>query len=52
MPGQIRPDKALMKVAYKILKTPKKLQQGNDKEPSEKRIQAWKIDSSIAPRYN
>ena len=52
MPGQIRPDEKMMKVVYKILKTPKKLQQRNEREPSDRRLQSWKIDSSIAPRYN
>lgn len=52
MPGQIRPDEKMMRVAYKILKTPKKLQQSNDKEPDKKRLNAWRVDSSISPRYN
>lgn len=52
MPGQIRPDKALRKAAYKILKTPKDLQQKDDRRPSAERVEAWKINSSISPRYN
>ena len=52
MPGQIRPDHKLMKLAYKILKTPVKLQQKDEKEPNDKRIKSWTIDSSLAPRYN
>lgn len=52
MPGQIRPEKKLMKVVYQILKTPKHLQQKLDKEPDAKRLNAWRVDSSISPRYN
>lgn len=52
MPGQIRPDKALRKVAYKILKTPKDLQQKDDRRPAAERVEAWKINSSLSPRYN
>lgn len=52
MPGQIRPEKKLMKVVYEILKTPKPLQQKLDKEPDQKRLNAWRVDSSISPRYN
>jgi hypothetical protein len=52
MPGQIRPNKKMMKTAYKILGTPKDMQQRNDDRPSEKRVYSWRIDSSIAPRYN
>jgi hypothetical protein len=51
MPGQIRPDTKVMKVAYKILKTPKKLQQGNEKEANKKRLEAWRVDSSVSARY-
>lgn len=52
MPGQIRPDKKIMKAAYKILKTPKDLQQSDNKEPNPRRLKAWRVDSSISPRYN
>ena len=52
MPGQIRPDKKTMKAAYKILKTPKPLQQSDDREPNRRRLHAWNVDSSISPRYN
>ena len=50
MPGQIRPDKKLLKLAYKILQTDKSLQQKDNKAPSDKRIEAWKINSSLSPR--
>lgn len=52
MPGQIRPVQKTMKVVYKILKTPKKLQQRDEKEPNDRRLQSWKIDSSLSPRYS
>jgi hypothetical protein len=48
MPGQIRPDAKLKKLAYKILQTPKELQQKNTPKPSEKRYNAWHINSSWA----
>jgi hypothetical protein len=46
MAAWLRPSEKLAKVAYKILKTPKELRQRNDKEPSDKRIEAWKINTS------
>lgn len=49
MPGQIRPLEKIRKVAYKILKTPKELQQDNQPEVSKRRFRRWKIDSSIYP---
>lgn len=52
MPGQIRPEKKVMKVAYQILKTPKPLRQSEQKEPDPKRLFAWRVDSSISPRYS
>lgn len=48
MPGQVRPNKEAMKIAYKILKTPKDLQQVNDKKPSDKRLREWFRDSVAA----
>ena len=48
MPGQIRPDKKSMKIAYKILKTPKDLQQKDDRRPSDRRLREWFRDSSTA----
>jgi hypothetical protein len=51
MPGQIRPIEKLVKVVNKILEKPKDKQQKNDQRPSDKRIEAWRIDSySITPR--
>lgn len=51
MPGQIRPDKKMIKVLNQILEKPKDLQQKNEKVPSEKRRQAWMINSySIIPK--
>jgi hypothetical protein len=52
MPGQIRPDKKMMKTVYTILKTPKKLQQSNTEEPNPRRLNEWRIDSSVSPRFN
>ena len=46
MASQIRPDKKLMKLAYKLMKTAKSAQQHNDKKPDEKRRQQWMLDSS------
>ena len=48
MPQAIRPNKDAMKIAYKILKTPKELQQKDDKYPSDRRIREWFRDSSTA----
>lgn len=48
MPGQVRPNKKAMKIAYAILKTPKDKQQDNQKKPSEKLIKEWFRDSSQA----
>lgn len=48
MAVQIRPDKKLMKIAYKILQTPESLRQNNTKKPSDKRFESWKIDSSLS----
>lgn len=50
MPGQIRPIPKVRKIAYKILKTPKDLQQKDNPEPSKKRYESWKVDSQIYPR--
>ncbi len=47
MPGAPRPNKQAMKIAYKILKTPKDMQQSNRK-PTEKMIKDWFRDSSTA----
>jgi hypothetical protein len=48
MPGQIRPDKKLMKLVYKILKTPKNLQQENQTIASHKRQREWNVDSLMS----
>ena len=43
-----RPNEKAMKIAYKILKTPKELQQKNEEQPSEKKKEEWFKDSSMA----
>ncbi len=48
MPGAPRPNAKAMKIAYKILKTPKDKQQDNQKKPSEQKIKEWFRDSSSA----
>ena len=48
MPGAPRPNVKAMKLAYKILKTPKDKQQDNQKKPSEKMHKEWFRDSSTA----
>lgn len=48
MPGMIRPNKKMAKIAYKILKTPKDLRQNAQKRPSDKMVRAWFRDSSTA----
>lgn len=45
MVGQIRPNKKAMKIAYKVLETPKELQQSNDKGPSKFNLKEWEKDS-------
>jgi hypothetical protein len=44
----IRPDKKSMKIAYKVLKTPKDLQQDNEPHISEKRQQEWYRDTQLS----
>ena len=47
MPGCIRPNKTAMKIAYKILKTPKDLRQRNEKDKeTERRKFEWFKDTS------
>jgi len=48
MAGQVRPNKQAMKIAYKILDTPKDLRQQTQPVPSEERIRVWFRDSSTA----
>lgn len=48
MPGAPRPNKRCMKLAFKLLNTPKDKQQDNQKEPSEKKVKEWFRDSSTA----
>jgi hypothetical protein len=48
MPVQLRPDKKLAKMLYKIMGTPKTLQQKEDKNPTEKQLIAWRASSSTA----
>lgn len=45
MPNAPRPDKKMAKLAYKILHTPKDLQQFGRDKPTEKQKEAWYIDS-------
>lgn len=48
MCGQIRPNSKAMKIAYKILKTPKDKRQDNQKRPTDEKIREWFRDSSTA----
>ena len=48
MPGMIRSNKKGMKIAYKILKTPKAQQQKNQPKVSEQTKNKWFKDSSTA----
>lgn len=48
MPGQPKPNLKAALIAYKILKTPKDLQQHTQKKPSEKRLEEWFRDSSTS----
>jgi hypothetical protein len=48
MAGCPRPNKKAMKLAYKILNTPKDKQQLNQTKPSEKMLKGWYRDSSTA----
>lgn len=47
MAGQLRPDKKLMKLAYKLLKTPKDRQQEN-KKPTERQMREWSVNNSTS----
>lgn len=40
--AQLRPDPKLAKLLYKIMNTPKDLQQKNTTEPTERQIKEWK----------
>jgi hypothetical protein len=46
MPQAPRPNKKAMKIAYKILKVPKDLQQRNEQEPPERLVREWFRDST------
>ena len=48
MPGMIRPDKKMMKLAYQILKTPKDQQQKDQPIATKKQKYEWFRDSSTA----
>lgn len=48
MPGAIRPNEKLAKIVYKLLKTPKEMQQHNTRKPTEEQKQRWFKDSSSA----
>lgn len=41
MPAQIRPIAKLSKLVYRLLKTPKELQQKNTPNPTEKQRSEW-----------
>jgi hypothetical protein len=41
MPGQIRPNKKAMKIAYDVLKTSEDQQQGKVKKPSKITLEEW-----------
>jgi hypothetical protein len=43
-----RPNKKAMKIAFKILRIPKDMQQRNEKKVSVKRLNEWFRDSSTA----
>lgn len=43
--ASFRPHKNLMKIAYKVLRTPKSLQQNTENKPSAKMIKEWYKDS-------
>jgi len=44
----IRPHKKWMKLAYKVLKTPKELRQDNQRHASTKMRKAWYRDSQLS----
>ena len=48
MPGAPKPNKAAAKIAYKILKTPKDLQQHNEPHATKQQKYEWFRDSSAA----
>jgi hypothetical protein len=48
MPGQLRPDEKLAKIAYSLLKTPKDQQQKNDPKPTEEQLHRWFVDSMMS----
>ena len=48
MPGAIRPNTKCMKIAYKILNTPKHKRQDNQRRPSAEKVREWFRDSSTA----
>lgn len=48
MPVQLRPSKKLAKTLYKILETPKVLQQKPDYQPTDKQKIEWRSSSSTA----
>jgi hypothetical protein len=48
MPGCPRPNTKAMKIAYKILNTPKDKQQKNERVPTPEKVREWFRDSSTA----
>jgi hypothetical protein len=46
MPAQVRPNTKAMKIAYKILETPKELKQTNSPKPDKFRLREWDKDSA------
>jgi len=43
-----RPNKKCMKIAYKILNTPKEKRQDNQQKPSDAKLREWFRDSSMS----
>lgn len=48
MPVQLRPNLKLAKVVWKVLNTPKDLQQKNQTKPTERQEQTWRATSSTS----
>ncbi len=48
MPVQLRPNLKLAKVVWKVLGTPKDLQQKNQAEPTQRQAQSWRASSSTS----
>ena len=48
MPGTVRPNKKISKIAYALLNTPKDLRQKDEKNPGDKRVKQWFRDCTTA----